>query len=57
MREGLRDEFQIMVNPIVLGNGTPLFKGLPERAKLKLVNTRQLESGTVVHFYKEIAAQ
>ena len=57
MREGLRDEFQIMVNPIVLGNGTPLFKGLPQRAKLKLVNTRHLESGTVVHFYKEIAAQ
>src|SRR5215470_13311298 len=53
MRKGLIDEFQIMVNPIVLGNGTPLFKGLPERAKLKLVNTRQFESGTVVHFYKQ----
>jgi dihydrofolate reductase len=41
------DEFQIMVNPIVLGNGTPLFKGLPQRAKLKLMNTRQFESGNV----------
>ena len=57
MQKGLIDEFQIMVNPVVLGNGTPLFKGLAERATLRLMNTRQFESGNVVHMYKSVTAQ
>lgn len=48
----LIDEFQIMVNPIALGNGTPLFKGLSGKADLNLTSTRQFDSGKAIHIYE-----
>ncbi|HQT44688.1 MAG TPA: dihydrofolate reductase family protein [Candidatus Micrarchaeota archaeon] len=48
---GLIDEYRIMVNPIVLGAGKPLFKGIKNRLKLELVGTRVFGSGLVVLFY------
>ena len=51
MQAGLMDEFQIMVNPVVLGEGTPLFKGLPEKMALRLVGTRQFKSGAMMLTY------
>jgi dihydrofolate reductase len=51
MRAGLMDEFQIVVNPVVLGDGTTLFKGLPEKAELKLVDTRRFKSGAMMLTY------
>lgn len=52
MQEGLIDEFQIMVNPVVFGAGTSLFKSLPEKADLTLTETRQFNSGTVLLTYE-----
>ena len=52
MQAGLVDEFQIIVNPVALGGGTSLFKGLPEKAKLTLTDTRRFKSGTVMLTYK-----
>jgi dihydrofolate reductase len=51
MQQGLVDEFQIMMNPIVLGNGTPLFKGLRQRADLRPSKTREFKSGNVLLTY------
>ena len=51
MQAGLVDEFQIMVNPVALGDGTSLFKGLPEKAELTLTDTRRFKSGTVMLTY------
>lgn len=52
MQAGLVDEFQILVNPVALGDGTPLFKGLPEWVRLTLTDMRRLQSGTVVLVYR-----
>ena len=52
MPEGLIDELMVMTNPIALGAGTPLFKGLPRPIDLKLASTRQFKSGKAVHFYR-----
>ena len=37
LRMGLIDELRIMVNPVVLGNGNPLFSGMTDRVKLKTI--------------------
>ena len=49
---GLIDEYQIMVDPIALGEGTPLFKGIQHRLDLKLTNTKIFKSGVVLLCYE-----
>lgn len=52
LKENLIDEFIISVIPILVGNGTKLFKdGRPE-LKLKLVSTKQFEKGLTQLHYK-----
>jgi dihydrofolate reductase len=50
--EGLIDEYQIMVDPVALGSGTPIFKGLRERLNLKLMGTRPFRNGSVLLTYQ-----
>lgn len=52
MRQGLIDEYQIYVHPVVLGGGTPLFKTLDERIHLRLVELRTFGSGVVFLRYR-----
>ena len=51
IKYGLIDEFRIMVNPVVLGNGSSLFNNLQSNLKLKLINTRSFNSGNVLLYY------
>lgn len=51
MPAGLVDEFQIMLNPVAFGAGTPLFQGLPGKADFRLVESRQFSSGNVLLTY------
>ena len=52
VKENLIDEFIISVIPILVGNGTKLFKdGRPEQ-KLKLVSTKQFDKGLTQLHYK-----
>jgi dihydrofolate reductase len=52
MEHGLVDEYRIMVNPVVLGNGKPLFKGIRNRINLKLIKTKTFKSGNVLLYYE-----
>lgn len=49
---GLVDEFRIVIDPIVLGEGTRIFEGIEERLNLRLLTTRTFGSGNVLHCYE-----
>ena len=49
---GLIDSFQIMVDPVALGSGTPVFEGLKGVLSLNLTKTRAFKSGVVLLCYE-----
>jgi len=49
---GVIDEHRVMVNPILLGAGSPLFRNIGDRAKLKLVGVHSFDSGNVLLSYQ-----
>jgi dihydrofolate reductase len=48
---GLIDEWRVIVHPVVLGSGTPLFTGVDAPLKLKPLRTQTLDSGVALLFY------
>ncbi|HEX4418367.1 MAG TPA: dihydrofolate reductase family protein [Kofleriaceae bacterium] len=48
---GLVDEYQLLVNPLLLGTGNPLFRGLSRRVPLALLEARPYPSGNVMLRY------
>jgi dihydrofolate reductase len=53
VRENLVDEYNLFVQPLLLGSGLPLFADVPE-LRLKLVSTRTFDSGTVLHVHQPV---
>lgn len=53
MEAGLVDEFRLMINPVAIGNGTPLFAGLPKRVEFTLQRSRTFKNGNVLHVYSK----
>jgi dihydrofolate reductase len=51
-RLGLIDEYQVVVHPVVLGGGKPLFREPAERLNLELVESRTFDSRTVLLRYR-----
>lgn len=49
---GLIDDYLIFINPVVLGQGIPLFRNLNDRYKLKLINTKSFNNGVVLLHYE-----
>ncbi|WP_336518535.1 dihydrofolate reductase family protein [Pollutibacter soli] len=45
IQQQLIDGYWLFVNPIVLGQGIPLFTGMKEKINLKLLSTHQFSSG------------
>jgi len=46
-REGLIDEYQLLVNPVVLGRGRTMFEGLERPLSLSLAESRPFRNGKV----------
>ena len=57
MAESLIDDYWLFVNPILLGEGMPLFKGIKNRTRLKLVETIPFSSGVVCLHYEKFQPQ
>ena len=52
---GLVDEYQIVLNPVVVGSGRTLFEGVKNRLPLHLAKSRAFGNGNVVLFYEPAA--
>ena len=53
LNQGLVDEFWLFVNPIILGQGMPLFKDITGTTKLKLVESKTFACGVIALHYKK----
>ena len=52
MKLNLIDEYQLSVQPIIVGNGLPLFKNINDRINLKLLKTKTFSSGSITLYYE-----
>lgn len=51
---GLIDEYRLLVNPILIGGGKPMFKNLDYRIVLELLEAKTFESGKILLRYRPI---
>ncbi|MHB8193006.1 MAG: dihydrofolate reductase family protein [Bellilinea sp.] len=51
-RYGLIDEIRVMVNPLILGGGTTLFKPRRQKIPLILLKVKTFQNGNVLLFYR-----
>ena len=49
---GLIDEYRIIVAPIILGSGNPMFKGVQHRIPLQLTQAKELGDGIMLLYYQ-----
>ncbi|RYF85752.1 MAG: dihydrofolate reductase, partial [Chitinophagaceae bacterium] len=48
---GLIDEYQLMIDPVAIGEGIPVFCDVKNKLALKLVDCRTFKSGAVLLTY------
>ena len=53
LQKGLIDEYRVILNPVLMGAGNPLFKGIKETLRLKLQQTKLFATGVVVLYYQK----
>lgn len=51
---GVIDEYRLMINPVILGDGKPLFKNIHKKINLELLNTKIFHSGNVLLSYQPV---
>jgi len=52
IQHGLVDELQLLIQPVAIGDGKPLFKGIQGMHKLDLIWSRTFNSGAVAICYR-----
>jgi dihydrofolate reductase len=52
LKAGLLDEIRVMVNPVVIGKGTPLLAGIDKSRKFSFTDSRTFANGNVLIRYK-----
>jgi dihydrofolate reductase len=55
-RLGLIDEYRLVILPVMLGNGLPLFKDLTKPLRVDLAEARSFPGGTAIHVYQPVTA-
>jgi dihydrofolate reductase len=53
-RHGLIDEYRMVIMPVVLGNGLPLFADLAKPLRVDLVAATSFPDGTAIHVYRPV---
>ena len=56
-RLGLVDEYRLVILPVAVGSGLPLFKDLPKPLRVDLAEARSFPDGTVIHVYRPITTR
>lgn len=51
---GLIDEYRLVILPVAIGSGLPLFKDLPKPLRVELTESKPFSDGTVINVYKPI---
>lgn len=54
MQLDLIDEYKITVSPVLIGSGLPLFQGVQEKIKLKLIENKTFDSGALGLDYETV---
>ncbi len=54
IKNNLFDEYRICIAPVILGEGTPLFKPQPNKLRMNLLWSKTLKTGAVVLCYKPL---
>lgn len=57
IRQNMIDEYRIMVNPVILGQGRPLFADIPNMVSLHLCSTRTFGNGNTLLIYQPAQTQ
>jgi dihydrofolate reductase len=52
IKEGLIDQYYLLVNPVAIGNGLTIFQSLKGQLSLNLLESRQFSCGTILLIYE-----
>ncbi|MFZ0805044.1 MAG: dihydrofolate reductase family protein, partial [Candidatus Sulfotelmatobacter sp.] len=53
LQRGLIDEYRVILAPLLLGRGHPLFRDIRQKLALRLGRTKLLRSGVIVLYYQK----
>lgn len=55
-RQGLIDEYRLVIRPVALGSGAPLFKDLTVPLRFRLIESKDFRDGTGIRVYEPVTS-